>query len=159
MSAPIHLKRTLSQDPDFKTLIQALDQNLTGIYGELQLSYDAHNIIQPGQSVVIAYQGQVPVGCGCFKPFDEQSVEIKRMYVAAPARGQGIAARILSELETWAASAGKKYAYLEKGRKQPEADALYQKFGYVQVANYAPYIDMQESICMRKSLAATIKPD
>jgi putative acetyltransferase len=93
-----------------------------------------------------------PVGCGCFKPFDNTSVEIKRMFVKPEARGNKISALILQELEDWAQGLGFENTVLETGSKQVEALGLYQKAGYTLIPNYGPYIDLPDSICFKKVL-------
>ena len=148
------LKRTNSDNPEFRSLINLLDQDLNNRYGLLQLAYDEHNQIDFIETVVIAYCDDTAVGCGCFKKFDNESMEIKRMFVNASQRGKGIASAIIKELEHWAIALGYHNAILETGTLQHEAIRLYQRLGYVITANYEPYIDMEFSICMKKTLRA-----
>jgi GNAT superfamily N-acetyltransferase len=150
MAINITFKRTNSRDIDFAPLIRLLDADLATRYGDLQLTYNAFNIIPEIDTVVIAYADDKPVGCGCFKPFDDTEVEVKRMFVKPEARGNSIAQGILTELETWAKSLGYQYTVLELANKQPEAIGLYRKLGYQVIENYGPYIGMDSSICMRK---------
>ena len=98
----------------------------------------------------MAYIDGEAVGCGAFKPFDHQTVEIKRMYVAPAFRGRGIAGQILAELETQANELGYVACVLETGQKQPEAIQLYQKNGYAQIPNYGQYAGVENSVCMKK---------
>jgi len=102
--------------------------------------------------VVIAYYNEKPIGCGCFKAFDDGSVEIKRMYVSNEQRGKGIGAAILAELEKWAAELKMSSIVLETGNNQPEAVHLYGKMGYSVIPNYGQYSGMETSICMKKEL-------
>jgi GNAT superfamily N-acetyltransferase len=149
----IELKRTNSTDPDFRSLITQLDDELNERYGELmQSTYDQHNHIIDIATVVVAYNNDIPAGCACFKKYDNASAEIKRMFVKNAERGKGIANKILSELELWAKENGFVYAILETGDKQHEAIALYQKLGYAITPNYGQYADLATSICMRKKL-------
>jgi GNAT superfamily N-acetyltransferase len=149
----ILLKRTNSTDPDFRSLIVQLDKELNERYGGLmQSTYDQHNHIIDIDTVVIAYSSGRPAGCACFKRYDDTSAEIKRMFVKRTERGQGIAYKILSELELWAKESGFKDTILETGDKQHEAIALYQKLGYTITENYGQYSDLATSICMRKEL-------
>jgi GNAT superfamily N-acetyltransferase len=149
----ITLKRTDSTDPDFRLLITLLDNELNERYGELmQSTYDQHNHIIDIGTVVIAYSNSIPAGCGCFKKYNDTDAEIKRMFVKDTERGQGIAYKILSELELWAKENGFTHTILETGDKQHEAIALYQKLGYAISANYGQYLDLATSICMRKEL-------
>jgi GNAT superfamily N-acetyltransferase len=148
----ITLKRTNSNDPDFRHLVTFLDKELQDRYGALQSVYDQYNHLNNLDTVLIGYSDQVPVGCGCFKRAGENKVEIKRMFVKPAARGQGIASAILSGLELWAWENGFSYTVLETGDKQHEAIALYKKLGYTVIPNYGQYAGMESSICMQKEL-------
>jgi GNAT superfamily N-acetyltransferase len=150
----IRLERTTSDNEDFRLLISELDKELRSRYEEKQAIYDQYNIIENNRNVVIAYKDEVPVGCGCFKKFDDSSVEIKRMFVKPEYRGQKIAASILQELEDWAIEFNISGTILETGIKQHEAIHLYQKSGYIVVENYGPYKGLPESICMQKNLVS-----
>ena len=148
------IKRTNSSDKDFHFLVEKLNKDLLDRYGELQVFYNQFNKIDNIPNVVIAYMDNEPAGCGCFKKFDDSSVEVKRMFVADEYRGKGIGAAILNELEKWAAELGNKTVVLEMGNKQPEAAVLYKKQGFAVIPNYGQYIGMEEtSICMKKELA------
>ncbi len=151
-SGNITLKRTNSSNPDFRSLTMLLDKELYDKYGDLQSQYDRYNHIIDINTVVIAYRDQIAVGCGCFKQIDDSFAELKRMFVKAEERGQGIASSILAELELWAKESGFAHSILETGDKQNEAIALYQKIGYVIIPNYGQYSGMESSICMRKKL-------
>src|SRR5262245_33979670 len=98
----IDLHRTTSEHPGFITLVRYLDTYLALIDSEEHAFYDQYNKIAALQNVVVAMDGETPVGCGAFKPFDENSVEVKRMYVLPEWRGKGVAAEVLSDLEDWA---------------------------------------------------------
>jgi putative acetyltransferase len=148
----IILKRTDSNDPDFLALIAMLDKNLLDRYGDLQSTYDRYNHLLNLDTVLVAYQDNIPVGCGCFKKFDDDAVEVKRMFVKPVARGKGIAHYILAGLEAWANEKGFAHTVLETGNNQPEAIRLYEKSGYAIIPNYGQYSGMETSICMRKKL-------
>ena len=149
----ITIKRTDSNNEDFHSLVEKLDKDLHDRYGVLQTFYDRFNAIQNLPTVVIAYYNDEPVGCGCFKKFDDGSVEIKRMYVSNEQRGKGIGAAILAELEKWATELKVDSMVLETGNNQPEAVHLYGKMGYRVIPNYGQYINMEKtSICMKKEL-------
>jgi GNAT superfamily N-acetyltransferase len=146
------LKRTNNQNPDFLYLIPLLDQDLRSRYNDLQDTYDQHNVIVNVDTVIIAYAEEKPVGCGCFKQFNDSSVEMKRMYVKPEFRRQGISSLILDELEKWAKESGFVNAVLETGNLQAEAIAMYEKLGYKVIPNYPPYESIDSSICMQKEL-------
>jgi DNA-binding MarR family transcriptional regulator len=95
----------------------------------------------PAGFLVIARLDSAPVGCGALKCTANGIGEIKRMWTAPSARGLGIARRVLSRLESIARQAGVQVLRLETNRTLEEAQALYRKAGYAEVApfNDEPY--------------------
>lgn len=148
----MEIKRTTKADPHFQELVQLLDAELAKRDGEENLFYAQFNGITELKHAIVLYLEDQPIGCGAFKPFDEQSVEVKRMYVRENARGKGIAGQVLSALETWAKELGYRQAVLETGKRQPEAIRLYQKNEYQRIENYGPYAGMENSLCFAKDL-------
>lgn len=147
------LKRVSSEDHDFSQLIELLDKDLWNRYPDTLQHFTALNVVKLDAKVIVAYDEEKAVGCGCFRETDHTSViEIKRMYVREESRGQGVAKAILNGLAEWALEEGKERAILETGLNQPEAISLYKKMGYEQIENYGPYIDSKESYCMGKNL-------
>jgi putative acetyltransferase len=152
LNIPMMIKRTDSNDPGFLSLINELDKDLWDRYEELQHIYSRYNKVPDLPTVVVAYENDQPVGCGCYKPFDDTSVEIKRMFVVPAKRGSGVAPAILNELHQWAKELGYTNAVLETGTKQHEAIRFYQREGYTITENYGQYTGMETSICMKKTL-------
>ena len=150
----LKILRTNSDNPDFHALTRQLDVTLCEIYGTKQEDYEEFNRITNLHTVVLAYEDDVPVGCGCYKKFNEDTIEIKRMFVVPENRGKGIASRILYELEIWAIEQNYSYSALETGKKQTNAIDLYQNLGYTITTNYGQYAEMENSVCMLKSLWA-----
>lgn len=148
----ITIKRTNSGDSDFQNLVRELDKELAIRDGEEHAFYAQYNKIDAIQHVVVAYENNLPVACGAIKAFDENSMEIKRMFVPFKNRGKGIASVVLAELENWTAELGYEKCVLETGLKQPEAIRLYEKNSYEKIPNYGQYIEMENSICFEKIL-------
>jgi len=148
----ITLKRTNSTDRDFQLLVALLDEDLKLRDGADNAFYAQFNKIDMIRNAVVCYHDEKAVGCGAFKPYDEDAVEIKRMYVRPDNRGAGIALNVLKELEAWAAELHFTRCVLETGKKQPEAIRLYEKAGYARISNYGQYANMENSVCMDKTL-------
>ncbi|RZK40302.1 MAG: GNAT family N-acetyltransferase [Hymenobacter sp.] len=148
----LQLTRTTSENPDFRALVQLLDQDLAQRDGAEHGYYAQFNTIASLQHVVVAYLNDQPVGCGAFKEYAPDTAEIKRMYVQPARRQQGVARAVLGELEKWAAELGYATAVLETGKRQPEAIALYQRSGYALTPNYGQYVGIENSVCLRKAL-------
>ncbi|RTZ08551.1 GNAT family N-acetyltransferase [Flavobacterium sp. GSP6] len=152
MKDSIRIAKTTSENPDFMALISALDKSLWERYPELKTDYWGNNILELNPNVIVVYLKNEAVACGCFKKYDKNTIEIKRMFVSPEVRGMGLAQTILRELELWAQYSGSSFSVLETLYKQKEAIALYQKVGYVIVDNYEPYVGLENSICMRKQI-------
>jgi len=147
----ISLRRTNSNDSDFKKLISMLDEELRildghdhAFYAQLNKTYDI--------DAVVAYIDGQPVGSGAIRPLGD-SMEIKRMYTLEEHRGKGIASAVLSELETWASELGYKSCVLETGKRQPWAISLYKRMGFVEIPNYGQYVGVDNSVCFKKTLS------
>lgn len=145
--------RTTSENIDFIALVQLLDAYLAVQDGEEHAFYDQFNKIDMLQHVVVCYLDKLAVGCGAFKPFQNTTVEIKRMYTLPEQRGKGVASALLKELETWAKELQYTSTVLETGTRQPEAISLYQKCGYQRIGNYGQYAGVENSLCFEKQLA------
>lgn len=148
----ITITRTNSDNLDFIALVQLLDADLAARDGEEHSFYAQFNKIDKIRHVVVAYDNAEAVGCGAIKAFSVDAMEVKRMYVLPAHRKKGIAAMILSELETWTAELFYSKCILETGRRQPEAIALYTKQGYKHTANYGQYAGVENSVCFEKIL-------
>jgi len=148
----IKLTRTNSENSDFINLIRELDENLLEINGEEQSFFTQFNKIDMIKHVIIAYNNNVPVGCGAIKEYSSDTVEVKRMFVTKNNRGQGIASQILTGLCSWAKESGYKKCILETGIRQLEAVTLYKKNNFSVTPNYGQYKYIKNSVCFEKIL-------
>jgi putative acetyltransferase len=152
----MRLVRTDNTDTAFKELVVELDRELAIRDGDEHAFYSQFNKLDAMLGVVVAYDGDIAVGCGAFKRHTDDTAEIKRMFVRPECRGRRIAAEVLVELESWAAERGFTVCVLETGFKQPEAIALYRRSGYSEIPNYGQYADVVNSVCMQKELTSEI---
>lgn len=148
----MQIQRTTSENPDFQNLVTFLDATLKILDGDEHEFYAQYNKTAHLNTVVVSYEDEKALGCGAFKEYDSSTVEIKRMFTMSENRGKGIAHAVLNELEKWAKQLGYTTAILETGKRQHEAIGLYQKAGYKIIPNYGQYKDMENSVCMQKSI-------
>jgi len=148
----ITIVRTTSDNQDFVRLVRLLDADLAIRDGEEHAFYAQFNKIDKLKHVVLAYENDIPVGCGAIKEYELKTVEVKRMYVLPESRNGGIATRVLSALEEWAGELSYARCILETGKKQPEAIALYKKNGYTPIPNYGQYANVENSVCFEKKI-------
>jgi GNAT superfamily N-acetyltransferase len=136
-------------------LIQALNAELSGLYpepGATHFRLEPDEVADGRGAFVVALLDGRPLGCGAVRRLDPGAAELKRMYVAPDARGQGIGRALLSELEHEARRLGARRLLLETGIRQEAALALYRKTGFAVIPAFGEYLDSPTSVCMAKDL-------
>ena len=136
-------------------LIRALNAELEERYPEEGANFfrlDADEVAKGRGAFLVAYIDGQPIGCGAVRRTDDTVAEIKRMYVAPSARGCGVGKRIVIELEAVARELGVRRLVLETGPRQPEAIAVYERAGFVEIPLFGEYIGSKFSVCMAKDL-------
>lgn len=135
--------------PDFTDLVSELVEELDVRYPGLS---DEEPAPQDLLVAVVAYDGDVPSGCGALREFGPGIGEVKRMYVRPEGRGQGAARRILKVLEEQASEMGYSAVRLGSGMRQPEALALYESSGYRRIPLFGDYEGAELCVCYEKVL-------
>ena len=144
--------RTSSDNPDFQNLTSELDDELCRIYNTNKEDYEEYNRITGLPTVVLAYENDIAIACGCFKQFDAHRLELKRMFVKPGFRGKGIASMMVDELEKWGNELGYGTMILETGKGQPDAIALYRKLGYTDIPHFGEFPEESRSVCLGKKI-------
>jgi putative acetyltransferase len=144
-------------DPHGETatqLVRELSAEIARRYSDLgddgSGSFNPNDALVPRSVFVVARLDGQPVGCGALRPIDSGSAEVKRMFVAASARRLGIGRGILAKLERLAGEFGYHVIRLETGDRQPEAIALYERYGFYRIPPFGKYVDNPVSICFEK---------
>ena len=106
----------------------------------------------PSVRFFVARIDGLAVGCGAFKMEAPPAAELKSMFVADTARGQGVGAAILRTVEAAAAEAGATIMQLETGLYHEAAQRMYARAGYTRRGPYGDYRDDPLSVFMQKSL-------
>ncbi|WP_420364488.1 GNAT family N-acetyltransferase [Curtobacterium sp. L3-7] len=92
--------------------------------------YPVEHFTAPLGTFVLLYEDDRLVAGGAFKPYDDDTIELKRIWTAPEARGRGLAGVVVEELEAEAGRRGFGRVYLTTGPRQPEAVRLYTRLGY-----------------------------
>lgn len=71
------------------------------------------------------------VGTVAVRPKDGRTCELKRLYVAASARGRGVGRALYAHAEAFARGAGYDRIWLDSSRRFPSARKLYEGHGFV----------------------------
>ncbi|MDM7885547.1 GNAT family N-acetyltransferase [Curtobacterium sp. RHCKG23] len=131
--------RTTTPDhPDAAPLLADLEREYDARYGEdlgepasVELArWPAEDFVAPRGAFVLLHEDDRLVAGGAFKPYDDDTVELKRIWTAPEHRGRGLAALVVAELEAEARRRGFRRVYLTTGPRQPEAVRLYRRAGY-----------------------------
>ena len=147
-------EHTDGTNKDFVGLCHELDAYLNDIVGgeENRAEYIPYNSLDDIHDAFVVYDGEQAVGCAAIKRYDDESAEVKRVFIREEYRGQGISKRLMELLEQTAREQGYSSLILESGEILAEAMALYRRIGFQVIPNYGPYADMPESVCMKKKL-------
>ncbi len=148
----INYTRTTSDNKDFQNLVKELDEDLKIRDGEDHAFYAQFNKTDTIKYAIVAYENEIPVGCGAIREYSGDTMEVKRMYVVTGKRGQGIASAILKQLELWTLELNFRKCILETGINQPEAIAMYTKNGFEIIPNFGQYEKMEHSVCFQRVL-------
>lgn len=152
MSSVAQVQRVEPNHPDFLSLVTQLDAFLAGFDGPDHSMYSGFNKLDSVKGAVVAYLDDEAVGCGAFRILDSESGEVKRMFVPPAHRSKGIARSVLNEIEEWCRELGVVRLQLETGAELESARRLYESNGYSYIPNYEPYVGLDRSVCLAKTL-------
>jgi GNAT superfamily N-acetyltransferase len=133
------VRRVAGTEPVARQLAAAMVAEVGELYEPgLGKGPSAHpeELSPPGGGFVVLEEDGRAVAGGGVKRLDDRACEIKRMYVTRDARGRGLGSALLAALEDLARDLGYAVARLDTGAKQPEAQAMYERAGYVAVPDY-----------------------
>lgn len=142
-------------DPEVDALVAQLQAEYVVRYGGPdETEVDPAEFDPPGGLFLVVRRGGSAVSMGGWRAHAPGVVELKRMYVPAQYRRQGLARATLAELERRAALAGATAVVLNTGLEQPEAVAMYEAAGYQPTAGYGIYAGAPVALFFGKALPA-----
>ncbi len=146
--------RTDGSNKDFIENCRLLDMDLDRRVGKIiaRDQYKKYNQLDEIREAMVVYEDHKAVGGGAIRKYDDETVELKRIFVHTEYQGQGIGSQLVSMLIEWALELGYKRMILETGELLAESCAVYKKLGFIVIPNYGPYVEMPQSLCMAKEL-------
>ena len=140
-------------DADFIALCRRLNEELVlKLSGSVDPISSRANATDDFGSVLLGKNEKVPVACAALRPFSEDTVELKRMFVSPEWRRKGLGKAILQKCEEMARQEKYRHIVLETNILLPDAKTLYEKNGYGRIDSYGPYAFLKETLCMGKTL-------
>ncbi|WP_226067329.1 GNAT family N-acetyltransferase [Dickeya zeae] len=128
-----HFIVTYPEDERIATVLDGLFAEYRQRYGD----YFAHQdpepqglYLPPDGIFIVLMRDERPIATGAFKRYDATTAELKRIWTDRTLRRQGLAKRVLLELERHARRLGYRDLFLTTGFRQPEAVGLYLSEGY-----------------------------
>jgi GNAT superfamily N-acetyltransferase len=122
--------------------------------GKELLRYPAEAFVPPhGTFLLLLRDGQAVAGGAFMRHADAGTAEFKRIWTRRDHRRQGLARRVLAELEAQALRLGYRRVYLGTGPRQPEAVGLYLASGYTLLAAHDFGEDQPPGFLFEKWLA------
>jgi len=110
----------------------------------------------PRTIYLVAYDGAAgPAGCAALRPIDDDTAEVRRVYVLPTLRGSGVARALMARLESEAVAFGYHAMKLETGNRQQPAMRLYEAIGYTRIPAFGAYVGDPTSVCFGKQLNRT----
>ncbi|RWJ01239.1 GNAT family N-acetyltransferase [Mesorhizobium sp.] len=152
---------TTPLDPRAAPLIEALTWEYTTRYGdyfgepgEEMRRYPAELFAPPNGNFLLLLRHGVAIAGGAFKRYDERTAELKRVWTHIDVRRQGLARKVLAELELQAARHGYTKLYLTTGFRQPEAAILYLNNGYTALFDTTVDPEIHGTLPFEKDISA-----
>ena len=149
----IKIKPADFDDPDVQLLVAENLRDLSEPYGGTgdDTPISGADFTPPAGAFFVAEMDGRFVGSAGWRRHGTDA-ELKRMFTLAPARGRGVARRMLTTIEESARAAGCTRVILETGDRQPEAIALYESAGYVRIPDFGFYAGHEGVLSYAKPL-------
>ena len=91
---------------------------------------------KPKGALIIAYKNNIAIGCAGIRQFDENTAELKRMFVRDEYRSLKIGKRLLEQAIDIASNLAYKKIRLDTLPGMTKAQALYRSFGFQDISAY-----------------------
>lgn len=112
---------------DFDLCFQSFQDELDDLPGKYA---------SPTGALLVALDGEAIVGCGAMRPLQNQTCEMKRLYLRKDGRGKGLGKKLCLELISRAKKAGYRSMKLDTVKKLQKAIELYRELGFVECEKY-----------------------
>lgn len=141
-------------DPGPTRLLDASQSLMRRLFNPEENHFLSHEALaQPHVRFFVAREGAEILGCAALKLYEDYG-EVKSFYVTEAARGRGVGAALIRQIEDTARDEGKTLLCLETGDKLEAAIRLYERHGFIRCAVFGVYVENGTSIFMQKSLTS-----
>jgi GNAT superfamily N-acetyltransferase len=155
---------TTPTDPVALPLVEQLTDEYHTRYGDFfekggaeqeMNRYPPERFGAPDGAFVLLLRDERPIAGGAFMRYDDTTAELKRVWTDRDHRRQGLARKVLVELEAQAIRQNYRRIYLTTGFRQPEARELYLRSGYSALFDVAAEPETIQVLAFEKLLLPT----
>lgn len=129
----LRLKKCLSEDKDYKSLMELLKSEYADLYGE-----KANDIIREMETekivsacVMMTYGS--PIGCIAFIDENGKTAKLRHIFVVKEQRGHGLSKMLVENIEKQIREKGYEKIVLNTHASLERSKLLYERMGYVQL--------------------------
>jgi len=90
---------------------------------------------------LVALDGEQVIGSGALRRLDDETAELKRMWLLEAYHGQSIGYRLISQLIDFASISGYEHIRLQTSHEQIRALNFYRKVGFYEIPSYNDDLD------------------
>lgn len=138
--------------PDAIRLLDASHALMQATFAEEEnFALDHAALAAPDIRFFTAREGDVIFGCGALQVKADYA-EVKSFFVDPDARGKGVGAALIRQIEDQAREEGLAVLNLETGNELEAACRLYERHGFVRCGPFGDYEDNGSSVFMTKEL-------
>jgi len=142
------------RDPDATALLQASHTLMQELFpAEDNYALEIDELLAPDIRFFTAREGDKLMGTGALA-LKRGYGEVKSMFTAPQARGKGVAAALLRQIEDEARANGLTSLKLETGEALDAAIRLYERHGFRRCGRFGDYAENDTSVYMEKALTA-----
>lgn len=126
-----------------------VDLSFQGFSKELDTIAQQYN--KPHGGLLLAFYDDVPAGCAGVRKLDDETAELKRMFVKDAYRGYKMGVALLQQAIDLAKQLGYKKLRLDTLENMTKAQQLYKSFGFYEIPSYR-FNPLAGTIYMEKDL-------
>lgn len=137
---------TNTSDPQVLQLFSEHDDFMLDFLGDDKGIYTRYSENESIESVWVAYEQDLPIGCIAFRKKSPDVGEVKRLFIRKDCRGKGISKQLFSVLESHAKAQNCCKLFLDTRITLEPAVSLYKNLGFEIVFQQGLYIQMEMTI-------------
>jgi putative acetyltransferase len=99
------------------------------------------NYFEAGGMFLVALNGEQVIGSGALRKLDDETAELKRMWLLEAYHGQGVGYRLITQLFDFARGQGYIRVRLQTSPEQVRALVFYRKVGFYEIPCYNDDVD------------------